>query len=43
MKLLGALIVASLLLISPSPAHDSWISCEHMMNPLCADARILNN
>ncbi len=36
MKLLGSLI-ALLLLISPSPAHDSWISRERMMNPITLD------
>src|ERR671934_101089 len=33
MKLVGALIVALLLLISPSPAHESWISGKRMLNP----------
>ena len=37
MKLLGALIVTSFLLISPSPAHDSWISRERRMNPVTLD------
>jgi hypothetical protein len=37
MKLLAALIITSQLLIGPSPAHDSWISREHMMNPLTLD------
>jgi len=37
MKLLGALIVTSFLLISPSPAHDSWISRQRKMNPITLD------
>ena len=34
MKLLGALAVALLLLISPSPAHDFWINQQSQRNPV---------
>ena len=37
MRLLAALVVTSPLFISPSPAHDSWISREHMRNPVTLD------
>jgi len=37
MKLLGALIVSLLFLISPSPSHDSWISRERFRNPVTLD------
>jgi hypothetical protein len=43
MKLFGALAVAMLLLIGPSPAHQSWISQEGATNPVtgkwCCGAR----
>ena len=37
MKLIAVLSVGSLLLIRSSPAHDSWISRERMMNPITLD------
>ena len=34
MRPFGALVVATLLLIGPSPAHESWISAEGAVNPV---------